>query len=752
MARYYARDNFTADDLTSEAFERTMTVIRGGGGPDVSFRAYIYTAVRRLAYEQTEKGRRTHVTDDFTEFEMPDEVIDPAVTNFERTLVTGAFAGLPERWQAVLWYVEVEGMSPPEVAPLLGLTANGVSALAYRAREGLRQAYLQAHVVAEPARSACEEFRGKLGAYSRDGLASRDQAKVEKHLDTCDECPAILAELRDVGHGMRVIIAPLLLGGAAAAGLALGGSGSSATVAATIVRAPRSAWRTGRVIAAAAAVAAVALVATFLVLTASPSDQPMAASPTSAPASPAVEPRPPSTPKPTAVPTPAPTTPPARTVPTPGATVPPPAVVEPPQLILAMADVGDLVLGQDGMVGATLSNAGKGAASGLTLLVTLPAGVTPDVNRELTVDGAGWSCTTVGSTLRCTAASLGAGASVSIYLPVSVSTDADTAGAPGASSSAYGVPSQSVTAAMPVVARGLSTRFIANGTYATTVAGASFVSCDLAVPACLLARDRAPGAVLDNNDWAMVAVDAASTGSVSSTTQLAIPAGAEVTFAGLYWSGISPDATPDLALGAITLTSPGAVTSGVTAVRVDHDGTGSYQAFADVTAFVAAGGAGAWTASGALIGPGAPATPGAVLGAGVYAGWSLVVVYSDSTLSSGRATVFDGFERVAASEVSFVVAGLASSSVEVNAVIWEGDAGTVGDSLALDGIPLVRATGGADPGNAFDSTAVGSSWSNSFGVDAGAFQLAVLAQPRGILVASSSGDYFTVGVVTTTTR
>ena len=40
-----------------------------------------------------------------------------------------------------------EGQSPGEIAPLLGLTANGVSAMAFRAREGLRKAFLQAHVL-----------------------------------------------------------------------------------------------------------------------------------------------------------------------------------------------------------------------------------------------------------------------------------------------------------------------------------------------------------------------------------------------------------------------------------------------------------------------------------------------------------------------------------------------------------------------------------------------------------------------------
>jgi len=440
-------------------------------------------------------------------------------------------------------------------------------------------------------------------------------------------------------------------------------------------------------------------------------------------------------------------------VPDPTVTAPPP-VAATPQLVLAMADVGDLVLGRDGMVGATLSNVGKAAASNVTVLVTLPAGVLADASRLVSIDGArGWSCVTVVAGLSCTAATLAPGATVAIYLPVSVAAGA--AGAPGASSSALGVASQSVTAKMPVVAQGLGTRFIANGQYATTVAGASFASCYLAVPECLLARDRAPGAVLDNNDWSMVAVDAASTGSVSSTTQLTMPAGATVAFAGLYWSGITPDTTSDADLGTITLTSPGTVSSPVVAARVDHVATeqgDSYEAFADVTSLVAAGGAGAWTASGALVGPGAPATPGSTLGDGIYAGWSLVVVYGDSTLSSGRATVFDGFERVAASRVSFVVAGLPSSSVEVHAVVWEGDAGTTGDSLALDGVPLTRAAGSSDPNNAFDSTAAGSAWANSFGVDAGAFQLALLARSRGTLEATSTGDFFTVGVVTTTTR
>lgn len=773
MARYYARDNFTADDLTSDAFERTMNVIRGGGGPDVSFRAYIYTSVRRLAYEQTEKGRRTYVTDDFTEFEMPDEVDDPAVTNFERTLVTGAFAGLPERWQAVLWYIEVEGMSPPEIAPLLGLSANGVSALAYRAREGLREAYLQSHVMAEPAREACEEFRGKLGAYVRGGLSKRDEGKVEAHLDTCEECSAIVAELRDVGHGMRAIIAPLVLGGAATAGLGLGSTGTGASVAAVL--ASRGLSRGSRLVAGAAAAAAMAAIATMIIVAAFPGEEPGAVSSASEPSGqPTTSASAAPSPGRTTLPTPTPSAPPTSAVPraappqhpvpspspvapSPTPTSPPPTSPAPqPRLTLAMADVGDLVLGRDGMVGVTVSNTGKGAAASLSVTISLPTGVAIDPSRAMTTEGAsGWSCTPVASRIVCSGAALAVGAAMNVYLPVTVSPSADTSAPAGATMSAAGQPSQTVRAAVPVVAQGVGTRFLVNGQYASTVVGASFVGCDVTVANCLLARDRQPGVPLDNNDWNMVALDEAGTGSVSSSSTLGMPAGASVAFAGLYWSGQVPLGADAVSLGRLQLTAPGGAASSIVASRVDFALVGpneAYQSFADVTSVVAAAGGGAWTASGALLGPAAAAAPGGALGADSYGGWSLVVVYENAALTPGRVTVFDGFEPVTSSDVSFVVAGIAGTSVTVDILAWEGDAGTPGDSLALDGGALTRTSGGLAADNAFDSSADGAATANSFGVDAGAFLPTPLNQARAVLTASTSGDYYLVGVVTTTTR
>ena len=55
---------------------------------------------------------------------------------------------------------------------------------AYRAREGLRQAYLNAHIQARPP-AGCEDIVPKLGAYVRNDLSNRDRQKVEEHLEGC---------------------------------------------------------------------------------------------------------------------------------------------------------------------------------------------------------------------------------------------------------------------------------------------------------------------------------------------------------------------------------------------------------------------------------------------------------------------------------------------------------------------------------------------------------------------------------------
>jgi RNA polymerase sigma factor (sigma-70 family) len=221
LARQLARSPSDADDLVAGAFTRMLEVLSDGGGPTEAFRAYLLTSVRHQAYDRTRSERRLQVTEnigDVTGIDPGATVVpfqDSALAGLERSLAARAFATLPERWQAVLWHLEIEGDAPADIAPLFGLTANAVSALGYRAREGLRQAYLQEHLASGSGRwdRRHRETGERLGAYTRGGLSRRDATRVEEHLAECEECQALAGELREVNSGiLRSAVAPLVIG------------------------------------------------------------------------------------------------------------------------------------------------------------------------------------------------------------------------------------------------------------------------------------------------------------------------------------------------------------------------------------------------------------------------------------------------------------------------------------------------------------------------------------------------------------
>ncbi|WP_163570502.1 RNA polymerase sigma factor [Fodinicola feengrottensis] len=209
------------DDLVSEAFAKVLSTLRNGGGPDLAFRSYLLSAVRNTFYDRTRRDRRLEVTDDMERHDRGVAFTDTVVEGLERTLAARAFATLPERWQMVLWHTEVEGDSPAEVAPLLGLTPNGVAALAYRARERLRQAYLSVHVADAPqttvvAGSTCGWTAERLGARVRGGLSNREATKIDAHLHDCAQCKLLYAELGELNSSLRNVLGPLILGTAIA--------------------------------------------------------------------------------------------------------------------------------------------------------------------------------------------------------------------------------------------------------------------------------------------------------------------------------------------------------------------------------------------------------------------------------------------------------------------------------------------------------------------------------------------------------
>jgi RNA polymerase sigma factor (sigma-70 family) len=279
LARQISRSSSDADDLVADAFARVLTAIGNGNGPTESFRPYLLTAVRRRAYDRTTRASHEELVEDpgtdATFAEMVHEL--EAEDQVDQALATTAFLALPERWQAVLWHTEVEESSPAEVGELLGINANATSVLAHRAREGLRQAYLQAHLAENDPGQECDETIHKLGAFVRGGLAKRAVAKVEFHLHECAKCQHLKDELADLNTTLRRTVAPAILGPAVLGYLALRRT-SEASASAAVVAATTAS--TAKVVGlVAATIAAFAIVASSAVPSDAADDTPPAAAP-----------------------------------------------------------------------------------------------------------------------------------------------------------------------------------------------------------------------------------------------------------------------------------------------------------------------------------------------------------------------------------------------------------------------------------------------------------------------------------------
>ncbi|MDQ0714467.1 RNA polymerase sigma factor (sigma-70 family) [Streptomyces luteogriseus] len=247
-ARTCCRDGHTADDLTAEVFARMLQAVRGGAGPAHAVRAYLLTSVRRTAASWTRSARREQLVDDFAVFAAQsarasdvsdDDTLElgadvRAMHQAEQSMAMRAFRSLPERWQAVLWHTEIEDESPSEVATLFGLDANGTRVLASRAREGLKQAYLQAHVSATlTGDEECARYADQLGTYARGRLRTRAERGLRKHLEECAKCRLAALQIEEVAGGIPAVVPVAVIGwfGAAgyakAAGLIAGGAGAA---------------------------------------------------------------------------------------------------------------------------------------------------------------------------------------------------------------------------------------------------------------------------------------------------------------------------------------------------------------------------------------------------------------------------------------------------------------------------------------------------------------------------------------------
>nr|BFE84246.1 hypothetical protein GCM10020093_068470 [Planobispora longispora] len=118
FARRLCPDPYTAEDLASEAFARTLRTVRtGAAGPSGGWRPYLYAVVRNTAAEWAHSDQRRVLTAEFREDDLT--VAGPEPPD---DLVTRAYRSLPPRWQTVLWHTVIEDEEPEQIAKILGIT------------------------------------------------------------------------------------------------------------------------------------------------------------------------------------------------------------------------------------------------------------------------------------------------------------------------------------------------------------------------------------------------------------------------------------------------------------------------------------------------------------------------------------------------------------------------------------------------------------------------------------------------------
>lgn len=220
------------------------------------------------------------------------------------------------------------------------------------------------------------------------------------------------------------------------------------------------------------------------------------------------------------------------------------------------------------------------------------------------------------------------------------------------------------------------------------------------------------GTKLNNNDFTMTYVDIDSDATTfnSSSSDLVMPAGSEVLFAGLYWGARTNSSFPTGLTSqrdTVKFKAPGDTAyrnlTGTTIRTTDS----SYQSFADVTSIVNAAEAGTYTTAN---------VQSITNASDYYAGWSLVVAYRAPGAPARNLTVFDGYGKVANSTgdktIDVSISGFkAPPSGPVNATLgfitYEGDRGSDGDKVLFDGgLGPKQLSDAANPANNFFNSTI----------------------------------------------
>jgi len=220
----------------------------------------------------------------------------------------------------------------------------------------------------------------------------------------------------------------------------------------------------------------------------------------------------------------------------------------------------------------------------------------------------------------------------------------------------------------------------------------------------------------------------------SSAALSGIPASATVVNAYLYWAGSGSTIDSQVTLDGGSLTADRTFTARYVLPPTNYDYFGGFK---DVTAQVQAKRNGTYTFSGLAVDTANPYCSSQA----VLAGWSLIVIYSDSTSVSGKTIVlYDGFDIRRNDSTSYNLTGIfAATPPEAKAtfLVWEGDDDLKGsgESLLFNGSTLSDAYNPVS--NVYNSTINTLGVTTSYGLDLDTFDVTSHVNARDTLATTT---------------
>ena len=294
-ARSLTGNQAVAEDLAAEAHFRVWRRIRAGHAID-NPSAYLTTTVRNLAAGLGRAQRE--VARDVAE--LPEDLerativaADPEQRASHVDLISRLLRELPERWAKALWYAEVEDLPMDAVGERIGASAGTTAVVLTRARERLRQAFLQSQP-GMPANEECEQYWKQMPTIVRATASARRTKTVLEHCDGCEDCRTRMVALTEANTRLPLLLGPALFGivlgggawflpavatagaGTAAGAGAAGKAGVATRVGSRLVRHGLSPTK-ATVYGGAAAAVGIAAVAAAIALGSTPPSHPTAA-------------------------------------------------------------------------------------------------------------------------------------------------------------------------------------------------------------------------------------------------------------------------------------------------------------------------------------------------------------------------------------------------------------------------------------------------------------------------------------------